>query len=199
MQMGFYFDQTRCTGCYTCIVACKDWHDIPAGPASWRRVTTMEYGKYPDLFVTFLSTACYHCANPKCVEICPVEAISKRKEDGVVVVNGEDCLGKESCGQCLEACVYAAPQFGAEENAKMQKCDFCLDRLAECKKPICVDACPMRALDASPIEELKTKYGDISEAEGFICDKELSPSVIFKPKKNIKNLALEKKEVSPVS
>ncbi|MFW9941118.1 MAG: 4Fe-4S binding protein, partial [Candidatus Thorarchaeota archaeon] len=22
-QMGFYFDQTRCTGCYTCSVACK--------------------------------------------------------------------------------------------------------------------------------------------------------------------------------
>jgi anaerobic dimethyl sulfoxide reductase subunit B (iron-sulfur subunit) len=35
MQLAFYFDQTRCTGCYTCVVACKDWHDIPAGPASW--------------------------------------------------------------------------------------------------------------------------------------------------------------------
>ncbi len=24
MQLGFYFDQTRCTGCHTCVVACKD-------------------------------------------------------------------------------------------------------------------------------------------------------------------------------
>ena len=39
MQLAFYFDQTRCTGCYACVVACKDWHDIPAGPASWMRVT----------------------------------------------------------------------------------------------------------------------------------------------------------------
>jgi anaerobic dimethyl sulfoxide reductase subunit B (iron-sulfur subunit) len=38
MQLAFYFDQTRCTGCYTCAVACKDWHDVPAGPASWMRV-----------------------------------------------------------------------------------------------------------------------------------------------------------------
>jgi len=51
MQMGFYFDQTRCTGCFTCVVACKDWHDVPPGPASWMRVTTVEKGKYPDLFV----------------------------------------------------------------------------------------------------------------------------------------------------
>jgi len=53
MQMGFYFDQTRCIGCFTCIVACKDWHDIPAGPASWRWVHTIEKGKYPELFVSF--------------------------------------------------------------------------------------------------------------------------------------------------
>ena len=32
MQIGFYFDQTRCTGCSACRVACKDWNDIPAGP-----------------------------------------------------------------------------------------------------------------------------------------------------------------------
>lgn len=37
-QVGFYFDQTRCTGCYTCAVACKDWHDIDAGPVNWMQV-----------------------------------------------------------------------------------------------------------------------------------------------------------------
>jgi Fe-S-cluster-containing dehydrogenase component len=33
VQLGFYFDQTRCTGCNTCADACKDFNDIPAGPA----------------------------------------------------------------------------------------------------------------------------------------------------------------------
>ncbi|TET59569.1 MAG: 4Fe-4S dicluster domain-containing protein, partial [Promethearchaeota archaeon] len=44
-QMGFYFNQTRCTGCYTCSVACKDWHDIPEGPINWRQIKSLEDGK----------------------------------------------------------------------------------------------------------------------------------------------------------
>ncbi len=196
MQMGFYLDQTRCIGCYTCIVACKDWHDIPAGPASWRKVMTIEKGKYPDLFVAFLTTSCYHCKKPSCIDACPTNAIVKRESDGVVIVKQEDCLGKD-CSACVPACPYEIPQFGAEEKAKMQKCNFCLDRLAENKKPICVDACPTRALDAGPIEELKRKYGDIREAEGFTHSKELIPSIVFKPKRDTKGLAVRKVEVTP--
>jgi len=199
MQIGFYFDQSRCTGCFTCIVACKDWNDVPAGPASWRRLITIEKGKYPDLSVTFLSTACYHCEKPDCVSACPVSAITKREEDGVVVVKGEACLGKDNCNMCLKACPYDIPQFGAEENAKMQKCNLCLERLAENKKPICVDACPMRALDAGPMQELRDKYGNAKEAEGFVYSKELIPSVVFKPKNGKKSLAVQRLEITPIS
>ena len=199
MQMGFYFDQTRCTGCFTCIVACKDWNDVDAGPASWRRVITIEKGKYPDLFVAFLSAACHHCAEPSCVSACPVNAITKREQDGVVVVDREACLGKDSCDMCLQECPYDAPQFGAEEDARMQKCDFCLSRLAENKKPACVDACPMRALDAGPIEELWARYGDIREAEGYVYSAKLLPAIIFKPKKDEQGLAARKVETTPSS
>jgi len=75
-----------------------------------------------------------------------------------------------------------APQFGGEDNAKMQKCDFCLDRLAQSQKPICVEACPMWALDFGPLEQLKAKYGDRNEAVGFVYATEIKPSIIFKPK-----------------
>ena len=197
MQTGFYFDQTRCTGCFTCVVACKDWHDVPAGPASWMRVTTIEKGKYPDVFVAFLATPCYHCLEPACVDVCPVNAITKRAKDGIVVVDREACLGRDKCQLCLKACPYDAPQFGAEENAKMQKCDLCLERWVEHKKPICVDACPMRALDAGTIKELRAKYGDIKEAEGFVYSEKLSPAIVFKPKKDTKGLAVQRIEVAP--
>ncbi len=183
-QMAFYFNQSRCTGCYTCTVACKDWHDVPAGPASWARVSTLEKGKYPNVSVSFMFFPCYHCANPTCVPACPVGAITKRKEDGVVVVDRELCLGKDKCELCLEACPYDAPQFGAEDNAKMQKCDFCLDRFAENKPPICVAGCPLRALDAGPLDELKKKYGDIEEAEGFTYSLETKPSIICTPSRH---------------
>ena len=156
--MGFYFDQTRCTGCDVCIVACKDWNNVPAGPASWRQVLTIEEGKFPNLFVAFLATSCYHCAEPACVIACPSGAITKRKNDGIVVVDQEKCWGRDHCDLCWQACPYRSPQFGSEPNAKMQKCDFCLDRLEENKPPICVAACPLRALDAGPVDKLKAKY-----------------------------------------
>ncbi len=199
MQMGFYFDQSRCTGCHTCTVACKDWHDVPAGPVSWIRMKTIERGKFPEVAVAFLPVFCLHCAEPLCAVVCPAEAISRR-EDGIVVVDSERCLGKDSCGmRCKDACPYDAPQFVAEENAKMQMCNFCTDRLAENKKPICVDACPMRALDAGPIEELRVKYDDIREAEGFVYPEELIPSIVFKPKKDTQGLAVQKIEIAPTS
>ena len=64
----------------------------------------------------------------------------------------------------------------------MEKCNFCVDRLAEGKNPICVDACPARALDAGPIDLLKRNYGEGREAEGFVYSADLDPSVVFKPK-----------------
>ncbi|MEG0418910.1 4Fe-4S binding protein, partial [Gordonibacter sp.] len=30
MSWGFFFDNTRCTGCRTCEMACKDYHDLDA-------------------------------------------------------------------------------------------------------------------------------------------------------------------------
>ena len=59
-QYGFYFDQTRCIGCHTCAVACKDWHDIPAGDVNWMRVFEILDGKFPDLKMAYLSIACNH-------------------------------------------------------------------------------------------------------------------------------------------
>ena len=183
MQMGFYFDQSRCTGCYTCVVACKDWYDIPAGPVSWIRITATEKGKFPNLSLSYLFTSCLHCAEPICAKACPVDAITKRVNDGIVVVDREVCIGSEECKfACLKACPYDVPQFGVETNAKMQKCGLCLERWMENKKPICVEACPMRALDAGSLEELKAKYGDIQEAESFVYSHRVMPSIIFKSK-----------------
>jgi len=98
MQTGFYFDQSRCTGCYACTIACKDNHDIPAGPARWLRLSYREEGNYPQLFVSHMVSPCYHCTEPVCAYICPNEAIAKREEDGIVVVDREKCRGEKICG-----------------------------------------------------------------------------------------------------
>jgi anaerobic dimethyl sulfoxide reductase subunit B (iron-sulfur subunit) len=182
MQRGFYFDQSRCSNCLSCVVACKDWHDLPAGSIFWRRVISVERGRYPDLSISFLSISCHHCGNPPCVPACPREIIKKRETDGIVVVNSQECLGLEDCGACREACPYGAVQFGTERDAKMNKCDLCLNRWAEGKRPICIESCPMRALDAGPMDELRSKYGAKTGADGFKDFGETHPSIVFKTK-----------------
>ncbi|MFH1382524.1 MAG: 4Fe-4S dicluster domain-containing protein [Chloroflexota bacterium] len=183
MQRGFYFDQSRCSGCDACTVACKQWHNHDRQVANWRWLTTLEEGKFPDVSVSFLTLTCLHCAHPACIEACPANAITKRKEDGVVLVDQNKCLGKEACGSlCLEACSYQAPKFGTEANAKMEKCDFCLDRIDAGQEPMCVSACPLRALDAGPLDELKKKYGTLSKVPGFVPDAKLGPAIVFKAK-----------------
>ncbi len=182
-QWGFYFDQSRCVGCCACSVACKDWHDSAAGPVQWRMVRSREWGTYPHLFLTYLSLSCNHCADPACLKACPAHAITKRPGDGIVMVNRDLCLGNAACNElCKKACPYGAPQFGVEEGAKMQMCTFCLDRVSAGKKPICVEACPMRALDAGPLDDLQERYGTIKETEGFTYSKKTRPSIIVKPR-----------------
>jgi len=182
-QIGIYINQDRCMGCFTCAVACKDWHDIDAGPVKWMRIKEIEKGEFPNLFLAFLPLLCYHCEDPACINACPVTAIVKRESDGIVLVDQEKCVGKTECGSlCLKACPWDAPQFGPDQNAKMQKCNLCYERLEKDQQPICVDACPMYALEVDGIEKLREKYDYDYNAEGFKYSEKIKPSVIFKPK-----------------
>lgn len=157
MQLGFYLDTDRCVGCETCVVACKNWNNLTpkatatpgtAGP-KFRRVMSIESGTYPNVDIVKVSLGCAHCGKPACAAVCPAGAISKRAEDGVVVVDQNKCIG---CRYCFFACPFGVPQYGAE--GTMQKCNLCLERLAMGKDPACVASCPAKAVFAGPLEEL---------------------------------------------
>lgn len=192
-QVAFYFDQTRCTGCNACRVACKDWNDIPAGPENWMRIQYTEKGKFPDVFVAYTVAPCWHCETPVCVPACPVDAIVKNEESGIVTVDQNICLGNSECDEkCRKACPYNAPQFGSTPGAKMGKCNYCIDRHASGKLPNCIEACPVRALDAGPLEELQKKYGQANSAVGFKYSDRVKPAVVFTSKPT--NPKVEKKD-----
>ena len=159
---GFYFNQAVCNGCKACQIACKDKHDLPVG-VTWRRVVeytgdtwqTTEDTYTPNVFTYYTSVSCNHCENPVCMEVCPTTAMSKR-EDGTVYVDQSKCVG---CRYCQWACPYGAPQLDPR-SGHMSKCDLCYDYRSTGQDPACVSACPSRALDWGPIEELRAKHGD---------------------------------------
>jgi len=67
---------------------------------------------------------------------------------------------------CVDACPYGVPIL-LEEEMKGVKCDMCADRIAAGMRPICVEACPLRALDWGTLEELAEYMGDSSHQVMF--------------------------------
>jgi anaerobic dimethyl sulfoxide reductase subunit B len=148
-QHSFYFNSDLCIKCKSCELACKQWKGIKAGTIKLRKVEEISTGVFPDVKRRFLSNSCRHCAAAPCAAACSSGAISKRIEDGIVVVDVSKCNG---CHSCFDACPFGIPQFDKE--GKMQKCDMCLDRISIGQKPICVATCPTRALKWGTVEEL---------------------------------------------
>ena len=166
MQYGFHFNGLRCTGCKTCMLACKDFHDLPSsiafrqiyeyGGGTWQREAEGTLSQ--NTFCYYVSSACNHCGNPACVRVCPTGAMHK-DERGLVSVDGARCIG---CGYCALSCPYRAPKVDREAGRSV-KCDGCTDRVAVGRMPVCVEACPLRALVFGPIDELRKKSGDVSD------------------------------------
>lgn len=141
MTKGFVFDQTKCTGCQACILACTIENDL-APNQSWRSVFSFNERHLPELPVVHLSLACNHCEEPACMAACPASAYSQDEATGFVMLDGSKCIG---CRYCTWACPFGAPQFDAAEGV-VSKCTFCESRLSEGLSPACVDLCPTGAL-----------------------------------------------------
>lgn len=188
-QYGFFVDVSKCAGCNTCRVACKDFYDLDLGQ-NFRRVLDYEGGNWakegegwsPEVFAYYTSISCNHCENPVCATACPTGAMHKREEDGLVVVDQGECIG---CRYCEMACPYGAPQFDRKRKV-MSKCHGCFDRIEMSRKPICVEACPQRALDFGPIDEQRAKYGNNASIAPLPSQDLTNASLVIKINKNVR-------------
>jgi anaerobic dimethyl sulfoxide reductase subunit B (iron-sulfur subunit) len=184
-QLGFHVDMQACLGCRTCVIACKDRHDLPVGQ-NFRRVVEVEGGGYtdagngaalPHVFAYYISIACNHCEDPRCVANCPTGAMQKNPADGVVSIDQAVCIG---CKYCTWSCPYGAPQYNPA-TGKTGKCDLCADLRAEGEEPVCVTACPVRAIHWGPVSELKQRFGGTMDLHGLPDPAATRPSALYTP------------------
>ena len=151
MNYGFVIDNRLCIGCHACSTACKAENEVPLGVnRTW--VKYVETGVDPDTHRHFQVTRCNHCANPPCVDICPVTAMFQRA-DGIVDFDGNLCIG---CKACIQACPYDAIYIDPE-SLTAAKCHYCAHRTEIGLEPACVVVCPEQAIISGDMDDPQSK------------------------------------------
>lgn len=72
-----------------------------------------------------LARICNHCTYPACLASCPRNAIYKRPEDGIVLVDQSRCRGYR---KCVEGCPYKKVMYRPTTGTS-EKCIGCFPRL----------------------------------------------------------------------
>lgn len=162
-RKGFLVDTSRCIGCRSCQVACKQWNKLDADktknqgtfenprdltPALYNRIRFVEQESSGAVTWQFFNERCLHCGEAGCMKVCPSPGALFRNSDGVVVFNKEKCI---SCKYCVSACPFNIPRYDADD--KVSKCHLCMDRISNGMMPACAKACPTETL----------KYGNRAE------------------------------------
>jgi formate dehydrogenase iron-sulfur subunit len=149
--VGMLYDSTRCIGCKTCVVACREangskpegslWDNQTELNANTRTVIKLYRG--PGAQAAYVKQQCMHCIDPGCVSACMIGALKKR-EFGAVTWDKDLCVG---CRYCQIACPFGVPKFEFNSAApKIQKCELCVHRLNRGQQPACTEVCPRQAV-----------------------------------------------------
>lgn len=140
-QYAFKVELDKCTGCKACVSACHSLNGLE-DEETWRDVGTIHGDNTEGAYTQTVTTACHHCADPGCLNGCPVLAYEKDEDTGIVRHLDDQCIG---CQYCVLKCPYDVPKY-SKNLGIVRKCDMCHSRLAEGEAPACVQACPTEAI-----------------------------------------------------
>ncbi len=201
---GMSIDLNACIGCNACVVACMAENNIPVvgkqqviheREMHWLRIDRYYEGspEAPDML--FQPVLCQHCERAPCEIVCPVGA-TVHDEEGLNVMVYNRCVGTRFCSN---NCPYKVRRFNyfafaAEERRPavarnpevtvrargvMEKCTFCLQRIAAARidadadnRPVGADEVQTACQAACPTQAFT--FGNMAEG-GQVVERKKSP------------------------
>ncbi|MEO6810320.1 MAG: 4Fe-4S dicluster domain-containing protein [Isosphaeraceae bacterium] len=123
-------------------------HEDVAHGGKWNEDQHGASSQLPEHNVWFfyLARICNHCTYPACLAACPRQAIYKRPEDGIVLIDQERCRGYR---KCVEGCPYKKVYYRPTTRTS-EKCIACYPRI-EGLDPLLTDdhsPCETRCMSA---------------------------------------------------
>ncbi|MFI5143235.1 MAG: 4Fe-4S dicluster domain-containing protein [Thermoanaerobaculales bacterium] len=202
-RWGMVIDLERCTGCGACMAACHQENNLPTAGRSetveesrafhWIKLMPQRSGAYPNVSLRFLPQPCFHCDNPPCVRVCPVQATYLSSEGIVGQIYGR-CIG---CRYCMAGCPYSAkvfnwyapnwpgqtkkrtnPDVSLRPKGVVEKCTFCHHRIIKAREdariaghglrdgdvtPACAESCPTQAIIFGDLELANSRVSQLAQ------------------------------------
>ncbi len=196
-------DLNACIGCNACVVACQAENNIPVvgkeqviheREMHWLRIDRYYEGSpdAPDSY--FQPMLCMQCEQAPCEVVCPVGA-TVHDSEGLNVMVYNRCVGTRFCSNNCPYKVRRFNYFGFAQTEQrppearnpdvtvrgrgvMEKCTFCLQRIAEARvaadrenrpvgevKTACQAACPTQAFT----------FGNMADPDSDVAKRKQSP------------------------
>ncbi|MBB2200861.1 4Fe-4S dicluster domain-containing protein [Gluconacetobacter tumulisoli] len=199
---GMSIDLNACIGCNACMTACQAENNVPVVGRSevlrqremhWLRIDRTYEGTQdaPDTF--FQPMLCMHCEQAPCETVCPVGA-TMHDSEGLNVMVYNRCVGTKFCSN---NCPYKVRRFNyfafAEQERRppisrnpdvsvrargvMEKCTFCVQRIAQARIAADRDGVPEQVVTACqaacPTQAIT--FGDINDPDAAVSHRKVSP------------------------
>jgi MoCo/4Fe-4S cofactor protein with predicted Tat translocation signal len=199
---GMSIDLNACIGCNACSVACQSENNIPTvgkeavlaqREMHWLRIDRYFEGTVDAPQLHFQPMLCMHCEQAPCETVCPVGA-TVHDAEGLNVMVYNRCIGTRFCSNNCPYKVRRFNYFGFAQQERrapesrnpevtvrargvMEKCTFCIQRIAAARadadrdnlpigevRTACQEACPTRAIT----------FGNLADTSSEVAERKLS-------------------------